>query len=151
MIAMAACCLIFASCTNKAKEETPEAQPQEQNEEVMCEKQKQHMQDCEDWKNWENLTDERKAELLDMKKACYDKKKAEQAEMEALKAQFEEAMANWDKLTLDERKAAFDLLKCPKAPCGGEGGCCKGGPKEGAHPCKHDGKCPKGGEHPCGK
>jgi hypothetical protein len=76
----------------------------------MAEKQKQYMKDREDWINWENQTDERKAELLNKSKAAYEKKKAAQEEREARKAKFEEALANWENLSLDERRAAFELL-----------------------------------------
>lgn len=96
----------------------------------------------EDWKNWENLTDERKAELLNERKAAYDKKKAAEEEMKAKQAKFEELMGKWDQLSLDEKKAAFDLCPCCKDKCrkGGEGKCCKGG--EGK--CQKEGGCSKG-------
>ena len=100
----------------------------------------------EDWANWENLTEDRKVELLNERKACYDKQKAEQAEREAQKAKFEEQMSKWDNLTTEEKKAAFDLCPCCKKSC------CKEGPKEGKCckegkcECKKDGKCPKEGE-----
>ncbi len=106
MILMAVCCLVFASCDNKQKEE-PALTPEQQE---MAEKQKQFMKDREDWNNWENQTDERKAELLNKSKTAYEKRKAAQEEKEARKAKFEEALANWDNLSLDERRAAFDLL-----------------------------------------
>ena len=106
MILMAACCLVFASCNKKAKED-PVLTPEQQE---MAEKQKQYMKDREDWINWENQTDERKAELLNKSKTAYEKKKAAQEEREARKAKFEEALANWENLSLDERRAAFELL-----------------------------------------
>jgi len=106
MILMAACCLVFASCNKKAKED-PVLTPEQQE---LAEKQKQYMKDREDWINWENQTDERKAELLNKSKAAYEKKKAAQEEREARKAKFEEALANWENLSLDERRAAFELL-----------------------------------------
>ena len=106
MILMAACCLVFASCNKKAKED-PVLTPEQQE---MAEKQKQYMKDREDRINWENQTDERKAELLNKSKAAYEKKKAAQEEREARKAKFEEALANWENLSLDERRAAFELL-----------------------------------------
>ena len=65
-------------------------------------------------------------------------------------------MLNWDKLSLDDRKAAFDEMSCCGG-CKGEGkACCKGGDKPGCkgedHGCKGEGKgCPKeGGKCPKG-
>lgn len=108
-----------------------------------CEMDEKCQKAMEDWKNWENLTEDRKVELLNERKAAYDKQVAEQAEREAQKAKFEEQMKNWDKLTTEEKKAAFDLCPCCKDKCckGGEGKCHKGpkgpkGPKPGC-PDKH--------------
>lgn len=64
----------------------------------------------EDWKNWDNLTDERKNELLEDYKATYDEIKAIKEAREARKAKFEAAMQNWDNLTMEEKKAAIDLM-----------------------------------------
>ncbi|MCR4737671.1 MAG: hypothetical protein K5846_05880 [Bacteroidales bacterium] len=133
MILMATCCLVFASCNKKAKEE-PLQTPEQQE---MSEKQKQRMQDREDWVSWENLTDERKAELLNKSKAAYDKQKAAQEEREARKAKFEEAMANWDNLSLDERRAAFELIYPSRPESKGE--------------CKDEDKCSQEGDKPCDK
>lgn len=69
----------------------------------------------EDWNNWDNLTDERKNELLDMQKKSYDQAKAMKEAREARKAKFEAAMDNWDNLTIEEKKAAFDLM-IPQTP-----------------------------------
>lgn len=71
--------------------------------------------DRADWDNWDKLTDERKAELLDSQKAVYDTQKAIKEAREARRAKFEAAMENWDNLSLDERRAAFDLIT-PKKP-----------------------------------
>ena len=151
MILAAACCLVFASCNNKAKEEQRPPFPKdgpcmEMKDGPHCEMDEKCQKAMEDWKNWDNLTDERKAELLNDRKAAYDKQKAAVEEMEAQKAKFEEQMSKWDQLSLDEKKAAFDLCPCCKKPC------CKEGPKEGKcckegkGECKKDGKCPKEGE-----
>ena len=146
MMLAAACCLIFASCNNKAKEEKmppfPKGGPEmEMKDGPHCEMDEKCQKAMEDWKNWENLTDERKAELLNDRKAAYDKQKAAVEEMEAQKAKFEEQMSKWDQLSLDEKKAAFDLCPCCKDKCG-EGKCHKGpkgpkGPKPGGCPDKH--------------
>jgi hypothetical protein len=102
---------------------------------------------AEDWQNWENITDERKAELLDQRKAKYDEMQSMKKAQEEKKAAFEAAMNNWDNLTIDERKAAFDNMGCCGGCKKGEGkGCCKGD-KQGCqkgegHGCKKEGGCP---------
>lgn len=150
----AACCLTFTACNNnKPAEQTAEGT--EPQTEACCpemtEEQKAEMEACkkaaEDWQNWENLTEERKAELLDQRKAKYDEMQAMKKAQEEKKAAFEAAMNNWDKLTIDERKAAFDNMGCCGGCKKGEGkGCCKGD-KQGCqkgegHGCKKEGGCP---------
>ena len=130
----AACCLTFTACNNnKPAEQTAEGT--EPQTEACCpemtEEQKAEMEACkkaaEDWQNWENLTEERKAELLDQRKAKYDEMQEMKKAQEEKKAAFEAAMNNWDKLTIDERKAKGDKQGCQK----GEG-----------HGCKKEGGCP---------
>ncbi len=150
----AACCLTFTACNNnKPAEQTAEGT--EPQTEACCpemtEEQKAEMEACkkaaEDWQNWENLTEERKAELLDQRKAKYDEMQAMKKAQEEKKAAFEAAMNNWDKLTIEERKAAFDAAGCCGGCKKGEGkGCCKGD-KQGCqkgegHGCKKEGGCP---------
>lgn len=115
-------CFLFTACCNQ-KQEEPVAEPvAEEVAAPECQISEECKQAMMDWENWENLGDERKAELLAKKKECYDKCKAEEAEREAKKAAIEEKMANWDNMTLDEQKAVFDEMMelCPKHP-----GCCK--------------------------
>jgi hypothetical protein len=158
----AACCLTFTACNNKPAEQPAEC-TETQSEEPCCkemtEEQKAEMEACkkaaEDWQNWENLTDERKAELLNDRKAKYDERQAAKKAQEEKKAAFEAAMNNWDNLTIDERKAAFDNMGC----CGG----CPGGDRPGCHGdkpgCKGDKPgchgdkpgCPKDGHKGCPK
>lgn len=155
----AACCLTFTACNNKPAEqpaENTEVQAEEPCCKEMTEEQKAEMEACkkaaEDWQNWENITDERKAELLDQRKAKYDEMQEMKKAQEEKKAKFEAAMNNWDKLTLDEKKAAFDEASCCGGCKKGEGkGCCKEGGKPGCqkgegHGCPKDGHkgCPKG-------
>lgn len=146
-VLLTACCLALCSCHSESKAD--KNQPVEMQNDSIAAKQQQHQIDRDDWLNWDNLTDERKAELLDKSKAAYDRTKAAKEEKERRKAQFEEAMDNWDNLSLDERRAAFDLIdpsvKNPTAlkPANGEckhecGGACK-------HDCKHE------GDHQCCK
>lgn len=104
MIIFAACCLIFTSCNNKTKE--PVATETQQAMQKISEKQKQVM---EDWDNWDNLTEERKTELLNLRKDSYDKIQEDQEIRAALKEKFEKQMENWDNLTMEEKKNAFDL------------------------------------------
>ncbi len=146
----AACCLTFTACNNnKPAEQTAEGT--EPQTEACCpemtEEQKAEMEACkkaaEDWQNWENLTEERKAELLDQRKAKYDEMQEMKKAQEEKKAAFEAAMNNWDKLTIEERKAAFDAAGC----CGG----CKGGDKPGCHKGDKPGCCKEGGKPGCPK
>ena len=150
----AACCLTFTACNNNKPAEQPAEGTEPQTEACcpeMTEEQKAEMEACkkaaEDWQNWENLTDERKAELLDQRKAKYDEMQEMKKAQEEKKAKFEAAMLNWDKLSLDDRKAAFDEMGCCGGCKKGEGkGCCKGDKKgcqkgEG-HGCKKEGGCP---------
>jgi len=155
--------LLVACCNNEPKQEAAEGEQKCCNKEGehKCCKEGEHKcchemseeqkADMAAWEDWANQTDEKKAELLNKRKECYDKmvaeKKAREEEMAAKKAAFEEGMANWDNLSLDEKKALFDNMPC----CGkchkghgchhGEGKCCK----EGEH------KCCKDGEHKCGE
>lgn len=87
--------------------------------------------------------------MLDQRKAKYDEMQAMKKAQEEKKAKFEAAMLNWDKLSLDDRKAAFDEMGCCGGCKKGEGkACCKGGDKPGCQKgegCpKEGGKCPKG-------
>ena len=165
MILMAAaCCLTFTACNNNKTAEQSAECTEMQAEEPCCkemtEEQKAQMEACkkaaEDWENWENITDERKAELLDQRKAKYDEMQAMKKAQEEKKAAFEAAMNNWDKLTIDEKKAAFDNLGCCGGCKGGDKpGCCKGGDKPGCHGdkpgCKGEGHGCKGEGHGCKK
>ena len=100
-------------------------------------------------------------ELLNDRKAKYDEMQARKKAQEEKKAKFEDAMNNWDNLTVEQKKAAFDEAGC----CGGcregeghggcrgdrpgchkgghhQGGCHQGQAQGGCH--KEGGKCPKG-------
>lgn len=165
MLFIAAACFVFVSCNNKPAEETVAT---EENTEVteehhccheMTEEQKAFKAD---WENWDNLTAERKAELIAKAKECFDNRMAEfeahkaeceankpecekkKAECEAKKAEIDKILANWDNMTVEEQKAFFDEnAPCCHGPkCHKEGeGCCK----EGHKPCCKD------GEKPCEK
>ena len=85
-IMMAAlCCMTFIACNNnKPAEKAAECTEMQAQDKPCCkemtEEQKAEMEACkkaaEDWQNWENITDERKAELLDQRKAKYDEMQA---------------------------------------------------------------------------
>lgn len=102
--------LLMTGCHNGSKPSSDT----KQTDSATVAMQEKFQKDREDWNNWENLTDERKAELLDEQKLVYEKQKAIKEAREARKAKFEAAMENWDNLSLDERKAAFDLMN-PRA------------------------------------
>lgn len=146
--------MVLASCCNKdnnkcnaPKDEPKQPAPQE------CQMSEEQKTEMKDWNNWNSLSETRKTELLNKRKACYDKMKAEEAEREANKAKFEEQMKNWNKLTIDQRKAAFDLVGCcPMQGCksggpdcgpGHQGPDCHGGPKDGKAPQEGDKQCCK--------
>lgn len=102
--------LLLCACGNKKanpETEVPKVDPRIQ------EQMDKQAKDRADWDNWNSLSDERKAELLDSQKAIYDDMKAKKAERQARREKFEAAMNNWDNLSLDERKAAFDLIANP--------------------------------------
>ena len=162
MLFIAAACFVFVSCNNKPAEETVAT---EENTEVteehhccheMTEEQKAQMEACkkaaEDWENWENISEDRKNELLNDRKAKYDEMQAMKKAQEEKKAAFEAAMNNWDKLTIDEKKAAFDNMGCcggckgDKPGCHGDKPGCKKGEGHGCkgegHGCKKEGGCP---------
>ncbi|MDY6326090.1 MAG: hypothetical protein SPL42_02945 [Bacteroidales bacterium] len=154
-------CMTFTACTNnQATTEQPKEGTEQCDKEKPCCKEMTEEQkaECEarkkaaeDWQNWENIAEDRKVELLNERKAAYDKMQEMKKEQEAKKAAFEAAMNNWDKLSIDEKKAAFDAAGCGGCCKKGEGkGCCKGGDKAGCHKgegkgcSKEGGKCPKG-------
>ena len=133
---------MLVACCNKEGEHKCCKDGEHKCHHEMTEEQKA---DMAAWEDWANQTDEKKADLLNKRKECFDKmvaeKKAKEEEMAAKKAAFEEGMANWDNLSLDEKKALFDNM-----PCCGEGphpGCGHKCHKEGEH------KCCKDGEHKC--
>ena len=121
---------VFASCCNAPKEEaaaTP-ATCENQEKPECCKMSEEMKQACEDWKNWENLDQTRQEELLAKKKECYDKCKAERDEKAAKMAEIDTKMADWDNMTIADKKAVFDELDqlCPKKCCKGKKpeGCC---------------------------
>lgn len=147
-------CMTFTACNNNQATEQNKENTEVQVEKPCCkemtEEQKAEMearkQAAEDWQNWDNISEDRKVELLNERKAAYDQMQEMKKAQEEKKAKFEAAMNNWDKLSIDEKKAAFDAAGCCGGCKKGEGkGCCKGGDKPGCN--KGEGKgCPKKGD-----
>ena len=106
LIAAAISLLMLSACNQQSQKPVP--MTREDSLAVKMEEQSRKVR--EDWNNWDNLTDERKNELLDMQKEAYDRGMAIKKAREARKAKFEAAMENYDNLTLEEKKAAFDLM-----------------------------------------
>ena len=142
-----AACIALASCCNKTETEetTVPPMPEEQANPEMekCKAQ------CEAWQNWDQQTDEQKAELIADRKAKITEAEAKKAECAAKRAEFEakkaEFEANWaanwakfDEMSMDEQKALIDDYMMFNAPCRPQGHCQKaeGCPKEGGKCCK---------------
>ena len=161
-VIVCACGLIFTGCKNKevTEETTEPVAPQEEQMDPEMEKCKAM---CEAWQNWDQQTDEMKAELIADRKAKITEQEARKAECEAKKAEFEAKKAefektwaeNWakfDELSIDEQKALIDnymMFNCPKHGCKGEGApapMCK----HGEGPCQHNpAQCPNHGKPEC--
>ena len=153
--------LFMVACNNTPKQqEQPAEQPAEQPTEVVEEKHECPMHALkEEYANWDEMTDEAKAELnkkaAEMFTAMDAEMEAKKAEMEAAgeqvckemaemteeqKAECEKKCAemkaaweNFGNMTVDEQK---DLIMQRRGGCEGEKGCCKG---EGEnHQCQHD-------------
>ncbi|MDR2979191.1 MAG: hypothetical protein LBV02_01920 [Bacteroidales bacterium] len=134
----------FASCGKKPQPVEPEII---QTEEQKCdsthkcckELTPEQKAEMDAWNNWDNQTPEKKAELVENRKACIDKMMAEKAgqcestkeecpEKAAKCAEMKAKMDNWANLTVEEKKALLDEFK----PCKKEGeGCCRGEKTEG--------------------
>lgn len=150
----AVCGLLFASCGNKqAATEAEATQDSCKMEKTCCHKMcEEQKAECEAWHNFDSLSQEEQEALLNKKKECYDKMRAEceakEKEMVEKRDAIDAKMANWDKMTNAEKKALFDEIHemCPKHQCHkGEGKtCCHEG-----QPCCD--KKPCDGEHHCDK
>jgi hypothetical protein len=147
-------CFVFTACNNKTTQtEEPQQEPQQEQK---CEEQKgccsemteEQKAEMEAWKDWDNQTDERKAELVASGKACLDKMMAEKKscceqkegeekkecckDKEAKCAEMKAKFDNWDNMTVEEKKALLDgVAACCKEKC------CKEGEKK-EEGCGHD-------------
>lgn len=120
----------FASCGNKPAATT---EPEVTQEETKCEGEHkcckeltpEQKAEMEAWNNWDTQTDEQKAELVEKRKECIDKFKAEKEakchategeqkeecpEKAAKCAKMKETLDNWDNLTIEDQKAFFDAM-----------------------------------------
>lgn len=138
-IIVCACGLIFAGCQNKEVKTDETAAPEPQEEQMCPEMQKKKAM-CEAWQQWDQQTDEMKAELIADRKAKITEQEARKAECEAKKAECEaklaEMKAKWENfatMTIDEQK---DLILERLGSCeDGDKPCCK---HEGeGHECQH--------------
>ena len=163
VLSLGLACLFMVACNNTPKQQEQAAEPvQEQKAEVVEEKHECPMHALkEEFANWENMTDEAKAELnkkaAEMFTEMDAKMEAKKAEMEAAgeqvckemaemteeqKAECEKKCAemkaaweNFANLNVEEQK---DLIMKRLGGCEGEGKpCCKG---EGEHKCQHEGE-----------
>ena len=131
-LALATLSFIFASCNNPkesaAVEETPaqqECQHKKDGENKHCKEMTEEQKArCEAWKNWEEQTPEKKAEMIAERKACIDKKIADQetraAEMKAKREEFKTKWANFDKLDMEAQKALIDEFHSCHKKCYGD-------------------------------
>ena len=156
--------LFMVACNNTPKQEETVAEPVQEETEVVEEKQECPMHALKDaYAQWDEMTDEAKAELNAKAVAMFDEMDAKMAEMkeageevckevvemteeqkaecEAKKAEceakFAEMKAKWENfatMTVDEQK---DLIMKRLEGCEGEKGCCK---HEGEHKCQHEGE-----------
>ena len=121
-LAIAALSFVLVSCNNQPKpEQAVGNQPKQE-----CENQKGQHKCCKDmseeqkamfeaWKDWDNQTPEKKAELIAKRKECIDKKIVEQetreAEMKVKKGEFKAKWANFDKLDIEAQKVLIDEFR----------------------------------------
>ena len=154
-----AACFALAACCNKTENQPEEATAPV--EEKSCPEMEKCKAQCEAWQNWDQQTDEQKAELIADRKAKIEEAEARKAECEAKKAEFEakkaEFEANWaanwakfDEMSMDEQKALIDDYMMFNAPCPKPHHCQKAegcGPRpEGCQNhegCKKHEGCPK--------
>lgn len=137
---------ITAACTNaQDKKETTE-QSENQAECQHHKKEGEHKNckemspeqkaNCEAWKDWDNQTPEKKAELIAYKKEKINEKmaemKAKREEFKAKREEFKAKWANFDQLDIEGQKALIDEFGCCK-----QKNHCKHHEGENKTPCKN--------------
>jgi hypothetical protein len=139
--------VLFSCCNNAKKDEC-------KNKKECCEMTEEQKADLAAWNDWDNQTDEKKAELVEKYKNCIDQKakcckkdgekkecckkdgeKKECCKKELTEEQkkaceeFKAKWENWDNLTINEKKALLDQkMECCKAKkecCKAKKECCK--------------------------
>ena len=135
LVSLTAVCLILAACcgnqTTPATDEAEKGCCKKQEQEGCCkgmtEEQKQACAEFKaKWEDWANQSDESKQDLLGKRRECFDKKMEEMkehlAQMQARQSEIEAQLANWENLTLDQKKEFFDNYGCckEKPKCCGE-------------------------------
>ena len=159
--------LFLVACNNTPKEQPVQsaepAQVQEIKTNAVAEKKECPMEALKaEYANWDNMTDEAKAELnkkaaslfaemqakkaeceADSKNCCKEgkeeceKKMAEMTEEQKKECEAKQMKAAWENfanLSVDEQK---DFIMKQLENCGGEKNCCKG---EEGHQCQHEAK-----------
>ena len=137
--------LFMVACNNTPKQEEAVTEPVQEETEVVEEKHECPMHALKEaYANWDEMTDEAKAELnkktatmfneMDAKmeemkaageevcKEMAEMTEEQKAECEKKCAEMKEAWANFENMTLDEQK---DLIMKRLGGCEGEKGCCK--------------------------
>lgn len=161
-----ACCMMFVACNNQKTEEV--AQEEQKNEQT-CEKKdccKDKHECCkkmmEDWKNFDNLTAEEQAKLIEMKSGfitdMLSKVNLDEIECPNAKQEIKDFQAKWEgfekadqagkKALIDEfDNAHWKHAVMPEKCCKDKEGCCDKD-KEGC--CKDkEGCCDKGKKEGC--
>ncbi|NLJ82231.1 MAG: hypothetical protein GX330_03800 [Bacteroidales bacterium] len=122
---------LFVACSNPQETTTQdenqakhECQKKEKRHECCKEMTVEQKERCDAWKDWENQTPEKKAELITSKKEYIEgklaKMEAKEAERKAKKDEFKEKWANFDNLDIEAQKNLIDEFKatCCKSKCG---------------------------------
>lgn len=121
----ASCCSKGDKCPNKDATDTTCKEVEKPCCKEMTEEQKQAIAD---WKSWSNIDEARKNVLLQERKDRFEQCKVErekrQTELEALEAK----MADWENLSIDEKRALIDeidqFFKARKKHHGDKKDCC---------------------------
>lgn len=128
-VVLGAMSFVFASCSNpqetavqeetQAKHECQQNKNQHSNCNEMSAEQKSC---CETWKDWENLTSEKKVELIAVQKQKINEKiancEAREAEVKAKKEEFKTKWSKFDQLDIEAQKALINEYgSWHKKPC----------------------------------
>lgn len=128
-VVLGAMAFVFASCSNP-KETAVQEETQATHECQQKEKKHNHCKEmcaekkasCEAWKDWENQTAEKKAELIAAEKQRINEKiakcEAREAEIKVKKDEFKAKWSKIDQLDIEAQKALIDEYgSWRKKPC----------------------------------